>query len=157
MKILFTFSITFKKKLQNDFSKISNKIILDKFSEDFKESGIGKFDRLNETSLYTRTNFFKIKRGGNFNRWVAVRSSHLEIINTPKCKLIKFKIDLTWSYLFAFVVFLILWADENVKVGYLAFLIMSFVNLILIFTQHFISFRDNIDEIILDFESQKHK
>ncbi len=145
---MFPFEVVYKVHIKNDLEIESNSKILDFFIKDFKSSGVDNIERINnEKLLTTTTNFLKPRRGGNFNRWVGVKTSELEIIIDQNRKTIKYKINLKQSFAIGLFGFFLFWVMDTIYAGITAFIFIGILNWLIKVIQHKVCFRDVIDDI----------
>lgn len=77
--MLSIFTIKYKKKLNSIFDTISDKEIIETFANDFRVTGVDKIIIENDSYFSYKNNFFSIKPGWNWNRWVGICRGEIKI------------------------------------------------------------------------------
>jgi hypothetical protein len=135
----FPFEITYRKKLKNEFNEFSNQYILDFFIKDFRDSGVKNIRTESENRVIADIMFFAIRPGWNWNRWVGIGQSSVQIEGTDQesKRIVIYRFNLTRLFTIAFIASIFFWAiSQEWWTGLFAFGVLGFLNWIIKLIQH---------------------
>mgnify|MGYP003654593458 CR=1 FL=1 len=111
---------------------------------EFKESDADIVSMIENNVIAKNKLFvFRHKRGGRYNRWGGIRNVKFTIIKKGNIRKAKYKVDLTRTFVPAFIIGIIsgLFSDTY-KIGLLIFIALWSINLLIKIIHHWIIFSD---------------
>jgi hypothetical protein len=134
---MFPLVITYKRVLKGQLSNLSDQDILKIFRRDFMRTGVDHIVMETDSCLTFRNNLRFIQSGGNWNRWVGIRSGKVAITQTQDRRVLVYSINLVVFYaagIAAGILFSIF--SENVWLFLFGFLGLGMMNVFVAALRH---------------------
>ena len=153
--MIFPFTLTLRKKLTGEIENYSSKEILIHVSQLFKESSADHVKIIDnyviaENKLFT----FRIRRGGNTNRWGGVSKAKFEITEYENIRKAIYTINLTRILVVGGITGIV-GLFFSVYWGLFAFLFFGGLNWLIKIIQHTVIFFDTIKDIDIETIDEK--
>ena len=146
--MIFPFTLTLRKKLTGEIDNYTSKEIVIHVSHLFKESSANYVEITDnhviaENKLFT----FKIRRGGNTNRWGGISKAKFEITEYGNIRKAFYTINLTRVLVVGLVLGIVGFFLGDYWIGLFAFLFFGGLNWLVKIIQHISIFHDIINNI----------
>lgn len=137
--------ITYKRTLDQRFEQIPDEEILEVFEVQLKLSGVDKITLEKEGVLLFKNNFFSIKPGGNWSRWVGIRRGKIELIKSQHQRVIRYSFDTLLIWIAGLIAGTVFFAvSQSLFVGIFGFAALGGLNLLIAIVQQ----SDSLTEIV---------